>query len=84
MIGGDGGEIRLVFPRDTYALALRAARLYRRMGDPRAASEATKALSVITDTDDPIRRHHVLGAIDATAQDLDELDAMVNAFGPAS
>jgi len=70
------------FPSDTFALALRAARLYRRIGDSRAFVEASTALAILTDVEDPIRRHRVLGTIDATVDELNELDAIVEAFGP--
>ena len=68
------------FPKDTFALALRAARLYRKIGDGRAAVEASVALAIVTDMDDPIRRHRVLGGIDATEDELRELGAIVDGF----
>lgn len=74
----------LRFPKDIFALALRAARLYRIVGDPRATAEASTALHVLTNMDDPIRRHHLLGEIDSTVKELDELDAIIESFRPAT
>lgn len=72
------------FPKDTFALALRAARLYQRFGDARAASEASTALGILTNLDDPVRRHHLLGEMDTSAQELDELDAIIDNFRSAT